>query len=301
MSARLDLLKPILSLYKRRFTVLDLGAGVNDPTLGREISQAFDAVVVEVEQNWLPAPTGPRTIVLRHAFTIDELERLSRCEHFDVVLAFNIIHWFGTRWREAAQAVLGMGDYVFTQIPCEADMDSEGFKDAWPESWTEVPAMLRYFRNGCAHLGDTAQFPGHPPRPVYLTKNKVKHLTATTLNPPYNDADIAVLSTHKGIQGSFLHKKPREHREWIPGINLWNFCQLGGAVPAREKVLEMLNAIPLPEKQHGDIQPWNMILDGERLHLIDEAPGKVDLSFASDADQLNDAVKRVREELTRLL
>ena len=262
MSERLELIRPVLSKYQRRFSVLDLGAGINHPTLGYEIAQEFDAVVVEVEKDWKPVePIGKPSIVLKHEFSIGELEKLSECCHFDVVIAFNFIHWFGARWFWAAEAIHRMGDYVFTQIPTEADREAPGYD--------YIEHMRGYFRDGAERLGYTSQFPSHPPRPIYLHKNGVKRLTRTNWDAHAASADIVVYSTHYDIQAAFRHKTPREFRPWIPGINLWNFCKLGGVLPERAKVLEMIHNLPLPAERHGDIQPWNMILDGETLHLID--------------------------------
>ena len=292
MSERLELLRPVLSRYQRRFTVLDLGAGINHPTLGYEIAEEFDAVVVEVEKDWKPVETiGKRAMVLKHKFTVPDLMKLSECEHFDVVIAFNFIHWLGVEWQVAADAVLGMGDYVFVQPPTNKDMESSLYKQAWPESWRDVPHMNGYFREHAEWLGSTSQFPGHPPRPIYMRGNGVKRLTRTNWDAPLADADIVVYSTHKLIQGSFQHKIPREHREWAPGINLWNFCRLGGIVPCFDEIQEMLRRLSLPDKKHGDIQPWNMILDGECLRLIDGG----DTWGGDDPEGLANTIRKVEE------
>lgn len=289
LSERLELLRPVLSRFKRRFSVLDLGSGINHPTLGWEIAQEFDAVVVEVEKDWAPVePVGKQPIVLKHPFSAADLERLGECCHFDVVIAFNILHWFEGGWQQAAAAVLGMGDYVFVQVPTEADSpEAPGY--AYRE------ALHGYCKEQGEWLGSTSQFPGHPPRPIYLHMNKAKRLTRNNWDAHDDSANIWVFSSFDDIHGTFQHKQPPHTRPWIPGINLWNFCRLGGVLPAKQQVLGMLAALKLPEKQHGDVQPWNMILDGERLHLIDEAPGNVCPSFASDAEQLKDATRRVQE------
>jgi hypothetical protein len=295
MSDRLDLLRPVLARYQRRFTVLDLGAGINHPTLGYEIAQEFDAVVVEVEKDWKPLePIGKRTMVLKHKFTVPDLVKLSECEHFDVVLAFNFIHWFGVQWKQAAEAVLNMGDYVFVQLPTDSDAESVMFRESWPDSWQDVSGMNSYFKEQAEWLGSTAQFHGHPPRPIYMRGNGVKRLTRTNWDAPMTDAEIVVYSTHKLAQGSFQHKTPREHRPWVPGINLWNFCRLGGVVPSPEQVQEMLCSLVLPDKKHGDIQPWNMILDGERLHLIDGN----DTWGGDDREGLANTIRKVEECLS---
>ena len=52
--------------------------------------------------------------------------RLSQSEHFDVVLALNVIHHFRWRWRTAARAILGLGDTVIIESPPNDDTGSRG-------------------------------------------------------------------------------------------------------------------------------------------------------------------------------
>ncbi len=69
MSERLELLRPYLSCYKRRFAVLDFGAGINVPAIGPEIAREFDAVVTCAEKNIeYPEPT-PTLMSLRDCNT----------------------------------------------------------------------------------------------------------------------------------------------------------------------------------------------------------------------------------------
>ena len=48
---------------------------------------------------------------------LTDLQKLSECEHFDVVLALNIIHWFPSEWMKIADAILAMGDNIIIETP----------------------------------------------------------------------------------------------------------------------------------------------------------------------------------------
>jgi hypothetical protein len=57
-----------------------------------------------------------------------------------------------------------------------------------------------------------------------------------------------------------------ETRDWVPGINLWTWCRLGGVYPDRPHVLRQVEAAA---DGHGDLRPWNFILAGEVVVPID--------------------------------
>ena len=79
---------------------------------------------------------------------------------------------------------------------------------------------------------------------------------------------------HSSFESIYGTSETKERKEWIPGINRWNFLQLGGAWPPRLKVLDLIKAFPLPERNHGDMVPHNFIFDGQALHLIDGYEGR---------------------------
>lgn len=63
--------------------------------------------------------------------------------------------------------------------------------------------------------------------------------------------------------------KPRKNEvvPWVKGINLWTFTKLGGIYPNKQTVhneIRRLAAYP-----HEDFMPWNMIVQGNSLELID--------------------------------
>src|SRR5688572_19098042 len=129
MSDRLNLLKPLLDQYKRRFHVLDIGGGVEpSQNIGQEIAREYDAVATVFEKDWRDGKTdggsfksSPHTMILRHHITPAEIDVLRTCEHFDVVLLLNVLHWYEAEWQFVLERVVRMADWVVVQVPSRGD------------------------------------------------------------------------------------------------------------------------------------------------------------------------------------
>jgi hypothetical protein len=265
---RYDLIAPLLRRYKRRFSVLDVGAGIN-PYIGQRISNEFDCVYVAIEKDEIVseelAKLGPRAIWLRKQFSAEDLYNLSLCEHFDVVLGLNILHHF-KEWLSAFHSGLRcLGDLLIIQTPYPADTEACGQDRVEP-----IHSALRLSEL----LGTTVQFPMHMPRPIYaFDYAPIANLSVKAWEGGRGDVDVLIESTYeeRTIQLRHKYQKPRPY---IYGLNLWNFVQLGGAWPTKDHVLQMIRDFPLPEEPHGDMgAPWNYLLDGKELHLIDGHEG----------------------------
>ncbi len=84
------------------------------------------------------------------------------------------------------------------------------------------------------------------------------------------------------VKSNFTEKtlyKPRGDKTtaWQKGINLWTFKNLLGAYPAREVIEQEIKR--LATFPHGDFFPWNIVIQGNHLELIDwddnNAPGNM--------------------------
>lgn len=121
---RYEALKPILSTFDRPFTVLDLGA--NNGYFSLRILRDFDAVCVVVDGTErlsdicsLNTETN-RLIHLQKYFTKHDLQALAAREHFDVVLALNVLHHVDD-WSAWVQKLFQLGDEVIIETPSEND------------------------------------------------------------------------------------------------------------------------------------------------------------------------------------
>lgn len=266
---RYQLVKPYLDKYNRRISVLDIGAGIS-PVVSQQISMNHDAVVVMIEKDEIQIPSRefwPSTMWLKHRFSLDDLKRLQESEYFDVVIAFNFLHHMSVaEYPDAIRCVAAMGREVFIQVP---SMDE-------PPQVPGFGEVIKGLNNICqqwgTQIGSTVQFPLHPPRPIYYINNRstLRRLTRTSIMADAGSAETLIESTDTYLTGQI---KGKAIKSWIPGINLWSFCNLGGKWPEHDEIMEVLRKFPLPSSRHGDITPWNFILDGRDLYLVDGFEG----------------------------
>src|SRR5690606_2344452 len=166
----------------------------------------------------------------------------------------------------ALAALLDMGTHVIIETPSRDDVKACG-KRAHGVLLDAVdalkPDLLGYTPS---HVTKGAE------RPLYHLQREKTALTSGYAyrsrlggNPAVRPHIIEATSTQKTIMYA-----SGEERDWHPGMNLWNFCQLGGLYPDREaivsRVTDACEAI-----EHGDIRPWNFILQGEQVVPIDTA------------------------------
>lgn len=280
---RLPIIAPILDGFKRRFSVLDLGCGT--ALLASEIACEYDCVVIGIEKNYQVTGNEPdNLIILKHEFTSDELRKFSECEQFDVVLALNFLHWFDG--LDTLVSVLQMGAHIVIQIP-ELDDDKACGQDRLLPLHEAMERIEAYV------IGTTSQFPEHRARPLFYVHHPRGYLTRAGMGGNLGSNDIEITRTNENVIIRYSSRPARPTREWIEGLNLWTFCGFGGVVPQSSKVVQMVKEFPLPETHHGDIVPWNFILTGNGLRLIDGGEG---WEF-DDGENLTKSVKLVEEAL----
>lgn len=299
---RFGMLRHYLDRFHRRFSVLDLGCG--DGQISHAIATHYDASCFLIDRGFNDTPEYatahyegvPRITCLKHDMTVDELTRLADCEHFDVVLALNFLHHFGEHWHAASGAVARMGWHVFLQLPRVGVPDVPGHD-------TMEPLHRFIGQTGGLLLGETTQYPGHLPRPLWLIEtSQLKSLPFTTMFTADGYAQVPsafpmqVKAAHDSIRWCRLDRGEAWH-QWHVGMNLWNLLHLGLVRPATQEMAAELRAVSLPSIPHGDIVLWNFVWDGEVLHLID-AGGPIqreDCFGLEQAAQIVDAASPRRE------
>lgn len=299
-SDRLKLLKPLLNKYKRRFHVLDIGGGVEpSQNIGQEITRHYDAVATVFEKDWRVENQrhSPRTMVLKHRLTPVELDVLRSCEHFDVVLMLNVLHWYEESWQFVLERAVRMADWIVVQVP------SRGDSNGMMPGRQYVPAMHEWLESYPVKkelLGETIQFAGHPARPLWLLKGQEygkRILTRTHVNSEVGWCDTSVSSDFTQLWG-YMNAKRQWVKPWVVGMNLYNFCRLGGVYPNADWVEErMREAVgewrEVNGGEHGDVNVHNFVFDGEVCKLIDG--GELIEGHLSDEAALEEAVKVMRE------
>ena len=289
MSQRLELLHPMLNKYIRPFHVLDIGGGVEpSQNIGQEIARAYDqAVVTVVEQDWTKEKfqSSPRTMICKHTLSAEDIVRLATCQHFDVVLALNVVHWYESEWEIVLRTLTSMADWVAVQVPDvgegENRPDMPGrehveFMHDWIGGYMEA-------MDKCKRLGETVQFADHPPRSLWLLKGNrygLRTLTRTSWDADEDSARMDVSSDETSVW-AFNRKKRKliTSTDWHAGMNLATWVRLGATWPnadwveerMREAVGEWMDG--RPDGVHGDIATHNFIFNGERMWLVDGQDG----------------------------
>jgi hypothetical protein len=306
MQKRFDIINSVLARYKRPFTMLDVGAaqgyfcfkaadmypksvfvmleGSNEfyPKISEQLSSIFVANQNYNNVIWLNTP-----------IVVEDIERLSQSEHFDVILALNIFHWFPEHWQRLLEALHEMSHVLIIETP--------PIDEALPK---EQHALRQTIHNHFAAVArETIQgVPRHTNPSLYTTYYILERTSpfrlkrTSMLHPDYGDRDHFVFYDY---ETKHFCKKDRIEpfiqyvTPWQPGINLLSFLMLRGAFPLRKEISRLL-----PENaSHTDWMPNNMVLQGKNLVLID----KGDLKNQNKAIGANFYTKDLRKRVEKLL
>ncbi len=275
---RYEALRPLLSKYTRPFTILDLGASQGYFSF-RSASEFPNATAVMIEGNyndsWHIADsllklciqnTQLNTIIfLQKHITVAELKRLAQTEHFDVVLAFNIIHHFGKDWKVAAEAIFNLGDHIVVETPPSHDKvfaHNKHVKDLEEYIQTKQGTVL-------------VQTPRHTDPSALASMIHCKGTKKTISHKHWffgtaadgEKINYEIISDFD--QKIFIKTKfgTRIQRPWHRGINFITFKALSGVWPNTTTVIS--NILTYKQLEHGDLLPWNFIIEGEKLTPID--------------------------------
>lgn len=263
--SRYEALRPLLSQYTRPFTVLDLGAslGYFSFRIAEEFPQATIVAIDDDPRLFYQCHANEKPILhLRTRMREDDVWQLANCEQFDVVLALNVVHHF-PRWNSVLRSLFRMGDHLIIETPHPEERYAINAENAY-EIYFQLMGVedKNLLCETPSHLGPCERpmwyfhTPNNTLRRAYFTAPDDLVLGGVTINSTFFQRSVT------------LHRKS-ETRDWLPGINLQTFLSLGGAFPLREDVARMVESFPRPAEPHGDVQPWNFVINNQGLHLID--------------------------------
>lgn len=244
----------VLRKYKRTYSLLDVGC--NQGYFAKE-SMLYGAYPIGIEKDDHGAMPFP---VVRSRVSGADLLELSFSEHFDVVLCLSTLHHVDD-WQTFLLGLLSIGEHLIMEIPNPDDTECRHYERACLQHATLVSlggSVLGTFR---AHSG-----PGTRTMALYSRK-KLGVLTGSFYGRM--ERKLPFKRKRHRVYANYSKKAfGAEQRPWIHGINLWSFLQLGGGEPARNAIAAGLPYSP----GHGDIRPWNYILNHEGTFLFDPAP-----------------------------
>lgn len=118
--SRYDAISKIISKYNRPIKVLDLGA--SNGYFSFRIAHDYGAMCVMVDvsdrlRDICELNDQIKNIIyLKREFLLDDLKTLCKYEHFDVVLALNVVHHMSD-WKEVLDTIFQLGDTIIIETP----------------------------------------------------------------------------------------------------------------------------------------------------------------------------------------
>lgn len=264
--SRYQAIRSVLDKFKRKFTLLDLGAGEGYFTC--RIAQDYDCVVVAIERDPLiveivKANGLSNVIILNKSVTLDDLHELSQCEYFDVALCLNILHHFDDSQRSVDIALLLANDVV-VETPSMNDVGACG-QEVIPSLYSLLSKQYgKLLAHTPSHVSNTI-------RPMWVFYGLKNLLTKPYIDCPILDPGPTIIGSygdHYEDDLSVSIPRKEETRRLIPGINLRTYQLMNGAYPNKHHIKDTVSKITIPGN-HGDIRPWNVIIDGANAYLID--------------------------------
>lgn len=274
--ARYEVIREVLNRYRRPFCMLDIGA--SQGYFSFRAAHEYDCVCVMIEGNNAEYPkvgtqlldlcrandSLANIILLNNEIVPENLVKLGECESFSVVLALNIIHWFGQLWKEVADAIFNLGDNTIIETPPEEKQASKEQNHLRKE--IEEYLIFRGAKiigKVPRHTSDNAM------AGIYLLESEKKRLVRKHWLAPITNDQYTITSNYgaKTMTKSLSHAETVKANNWEPGINLVTFLMYNGAYPSRETIEAAVEDIQ--DLSHNDWTVNNMILQGKRVALID--------------------------------
>lgn len=275
---RYQIINNFLNKYDRPFTVLDIGASQGYYTF-KAATEYPKSVFIMIESNNRHYPlVGQQLfelckannllnniILLNKVVKVEDLKMLSECEHFDVILALNIIHWFDDSWKEITDTILNMGNHIIIETPPQETIINSKNNQLRKE-------IEEYLLNKKAQIiGEVPRHTSDTKSKIYLISKNKSHLQRKTwLLPPLKEKNYLIEADFKRKKLTKKVDYPEnsyQTSDWIPGINLITFKMYHGIYPTSEMLKNLLHTIR--DNTHNDWMINNMILQGNKLKLID--------------------------------
>ena len=253
---RYEVIKALASRFTRPFSVLDVGSnyGYFDVRLMEDFPNAICVLIdnKEVEPVLKENLMLDRSVVIKRKVTAKELESWARSESFDIVLGLSVLHHFDEPER-AYNAIRSLGWWSVFEVPGVDDLGA-----AYPEKHEAIRSLFPTEPDGFfdSHVSESK-------RPYFVLENTPfiaeQSIDAADRDAPgYNryelEVDFGVNRFRKGV----------ETRDFVPGMNLYNFIRLGGGWPTGPLIDQECEQY----KDHPDFYPWNFVV-GKGIAPID--------------------------------
>ena len=263
--------------FNRPISVLDLGAAEGYFTF--RLSEDFSGVFIAVENNperklleLCIKNNDHKVLLLDKQMNLKNLKSLKEVQHFDIVLALNIIHHFDEPFQDVLDTLVSMSSFCFMEHP--NSLENESTKNSQRLEAEKLnldsfdPILLNKTQSG---LGNS--FNQKLERNLWLLKNtQLKTIDrgwrgASKYSESFGPGNhISIKSNFDKIDIDYSLRD--ENRTWIQGIDLRTFLENNGVYPTNDEIINLIDNLEI--KNARDLGPHNLILNGERLFVIDQ-------------------------------
>ena len=263
--------------FNRPISVLDLGAAEGYFTF--RLAEDFDGVFVAVESNperklleLCKKNNDHKVLLLNKQMNLKNLKNIKEVQHFDIVLALNIIHHFDEPFQDVLETLVSMSSFCFLEHPNSLENESTKNSQRLDTEKLDLekfkPILLNKNPSG---LGNSLN--KKLERNLWLLQNT----QSKTIDRGWRGASkyteefgpgnqISIKSNFNEINVDYGLRD--EKRNWIQGIDLRTFLEYDGVYPTNEKIINLIDNLKI--KNAKDLGPHNLILNGKRLFLIDQ-------------------------------
>ena len=263
--------------FNRPISVLDLGAAEGYFTF--RLAEDFDGVFVAVESNperklleLCKKNNDHKVLLLNKQMNLKNLKNIKEVQHFDIVLALNIIHHFDEPFQDVLETLVSMSSFCFLEHPNSLENESTKNSQRLDTEKLDLekfkPILLNKNPSG---LGNSLN--KKLERNLWLLQNT----QSKTIDRGWRGASkyteefgpgnqISIKSNFNEINVDYGLRD--EKRNWIQGIDLRTFLEYGGVYPTNKKIINLIDNLKI--KNAKDLGPHNLILNGKRLFLIDQ-------------------------------
>lgn len=274
---RYTIIKKVLDKYNRQFAMLDIGTSQGYYSFRTAFDYNSVCVMIEGNNDEYPLigdqlldlckcnTSLDNIILLQKPIVITDIQHLSQCEHFDVILAMNILHWLGSNWKTAVDAIIAMGNNTIIETPPQKTIASS----ANNKIRCDIENYL--LENGAQVIGTVKRHTSNTMSTIYLIQNNNAFIRRRTWLKPIEPATNHIINStfSKKTMTKIVDSPPNTSitSNWVPGINLITFKMYNGAYPTTNRIKKAIKK--LKNQMSNDWMPNNMIIQGHNISMID--------------------------------
>ena len=274
---RYDKIFQFCKKFNRPISVLDLGAAEGYFTF--RLSEDFSGVFVAVENNpqrkllELCVKNDNRNILLLDKqMNLKHLKNLKEVQHFDVVLALNIIHHFEESFQDVLETLVSMSSFCFMEHPNSLENNStKNYHRLKKEKLNLEKFKPKLLNKNQSGLGNSMN--QKLERNMWLLENTESKTIdrgwrgSSKYHEQFGpNTEISIKSSFDEISVDYGLRD--EKRNWIHGIDLRTFLENNGVYPTNDEIIHLIDTMKIDNAQ--DLGPHNLILNGKQLFPIDQ-------------------------------